>query len=133
MVQYPPSFDASSDNLQFRLVHHLATALQATRILKHRLGGSRRRATAAERGTILFQLDKICKNIDFTFPEDGSHEIDVIHSIKEAVMDVQRAYPQIQANSFPAILAQPVVQLTPAQEAVFNALNEAIYEVNALL
>ena len=131
MAQYPPSFEATSDNIQFRVVHHLATALQATRISTHRRGGSTRRATAAERGTILFQLDKICKNLDFTFPDDGSHEIDVIHSIKEAVTDVQRHYPQIQANSFPSILPRRM-QLTPLQEDVFNSLNQAIFEVSVL-
>lgn len=127
MALQPPSFETCSDNLQFRITHYLVTLLQAARISSHRCGGSNRRAAAAERGTILFQLDKICKNLDYVFPDDGSHEIDVIHSIKETVVNVQQLYPQIQADLFPVILRR--IPLTATQEEIFNSLNRSISEV----
>lgn len=60
---YLPPFSISAEIILYRLLHFICTILQAERLSYQRQKGKERLNNASRGGKLLFQLDKICKDI----------------------------------------------------------------------
>ena len=60
---YLPHFSIHSELVLYRLMHYICTLLQAERLSYQRHKGKERLNNASHSGKLLFQLDKICKDI----------------------------------------------------------------------
>jgi hypothetical protein len=125
-----PTFDKDSNPaLKFHLLRLLCTHLQAERLLCHSNAGLNRRELAAERGAVLFQLDKICKDLALK-PEAGMDEHGVLAACTAKVAALMEDVGAEVVRSPPTILGGVVV--SEEHEALLATVGDAITEDFAL-
>ena len=81
----------------------------------------------AERGKILFQLDKISSYNEFVPKEVNNDEISVIESITESIVKINDRYPYIARRETPCIADNK--ELSLAQKASFERVRSTYYQV----
>jgi uncharacterized membrane protein YgcG len=113
-----------SENASYSVLNFMATNLQAERLLAHAKAGSIRRDEAASTSPFLFQLDKICKDIQVVpSSPDIFAVLSSIHAkIQILASDVGDGY----LKSPPPILENLI--LCQEQITVLESLNEALYQ-----
>jgi hypothetical protein len=74
--------------LQYRFLHFLTTNLQAERLYKRSEGDTERLESAGERGKLIFQLDKICHELQVVPDQNLPDESNIIEAITAKVSNI---------------------------------------------
>jgi hypothetical protein len=102
------------------------------RMCKHSNTGTERRAKAASTGKIVFQLDKICKDLQLT-PEqlqDTNDESAILDAVIESLRDrANNSMPVCTSSSDTILHNQDKNSLTPAQIHLVGQINKAMTAV----
>ena len=119
-----PPFTVDSEYLSYRILHFLVIELQLARLAVHSNAGGERRAKAAERGRVAFQLDKICRELDLS--PIGTEEAEIVREISVVVAQMTSKIPAAALTDPPRIL--PSSELREDQKAVFERITESFYQ-----
>lgn len=119
---YRPNLPFDAPNFQYHTLHHLITVLQAKRIEFYRRGGQLRRQNAAEKGKVLFTLEKICQDLNLYLPF-SSNEREVIQSVIAALKAKEA---KNQADKYKKIIT--AIDLNPTQTQHFQLINQALLQ-----
>ena len=133
-------FTATASLLRYRLVSFLCSTLQAERLVKLAATGDSRRAHAGERSKVLFQLDKICRDMQISSAQldtanNQSAESEIVRMISDKVAEALTDIPLALVQNPPTILSSsscynpqdPPSQLTDAQAATVRQIEDALY------
>ena len=124
-----------SENVEYRLLHLLCSHLQGERLLRHSLKGGMRREQAAETGKIVFQLDKMCNDLDVDTSVLGpaASDADILRLVSEAVSQAAARLPPGVLHAPPRVLGHlSLEQLGTEQLNMLVRVNEA-YAADFLL
>ncbi len=122
--------------LQFRILHFLCTNLQAERLSLRARGGMQRLENAGERGKIVFQLDKICRDLKVDVTQEAPQELEIISAIREKIVQITKSmHPDILRNPPRAINATAgsaagagAIQMSKMQQDFLSQVNNVYYE-----
>ena len=115
----------------YRILHFICVQLQAARMEAHNTEGESRRQAAGQRGKIVFQLDKICKDLNVTPEVENPNEMDIITAIREKVAQVLEGVPSELLSDPPKALPADL-KLDSHQMEVLEKITEA-YQADFLL
>ena len=115
----------------YRILHFICVQLQAARLEAHNAEGESRRHVAGQRGKMVFQLDKICKDLNVTPEVENPNEMDIITAVREEVAQVLESVPNELLSDPPKALPRGVT-LDSHQKEVLGKINEA-YQADFLL
>ena len=93
---------------KYRLLHFLCTQLQAARLAAHNSEGELRNAAAGEKGKVVFQLDKICKDIRALPEEENPSEVDMIIAIRGKLAQVLNDTPNDLLSNPPKAISEKI-------------------------
>lgn len=117
-----------SENVEYRLLHLLCSHLQGERLLRHSLKGGMRREQAAETGKIVFQLDKMCNDLDVDTSVLGpaASDADILRLVAEAVSQAAARLPPGMLHAPPRVLGHlSLEQLSTEQLNMLARVNQA--------
>lgn len=115
----------------YRILHFICVQLQAARLKAHHTEGESRRQVAGQRGKVVFQLDKICKDLNVTPEVENPNEMDIIMAIREKVAQVLEEVPNELISNPPKALRESLT-LDSHQKEVLAKITEA-YQADFLL
>ena len=115
----------------YRILHFICVQLQAARLKAHHTEGESRRQVAGQRGKVVFQLDKICKDLNVTPEVENPNEMDIIMAIREKVAQVLEEVPNELISNPPKALREGLT-LDSHQKEVLAKITEA-YQADFLL
>ena len=117
-------FNVDNITSSFDFIKYLCTQLQGSRLRRHSSSGQTRRQVAANRGQLLFQLDKICKDIQAETPENAI-ESTIISSANTKINNLIES-----VGSKDKIISPPVIlnkiELNKDQRVTLQAISDAI-------
>lgn len=115
----------------FRLLHFLCTQLQSARLTAHNVEGDSRRAAAGKKGKIIFQLDKICKDMQVLPEVENPNEVDVINAVRAKLTQVLNGIPKDLLSNPPKALGEKI-SLKNDQKEMMEKIADA-YHADFLL
>lgn len=92
--------------------------------------GHRRKQRAGDRGKVVFQLEKICKELSISF--DGQFnpdEVSITSVIRDKVATVLSDVPVSVVHAPPTILSAQDTELNDVQRAQFEQIRKSFHEV----
>ena len=117
-------FNMDNITSSFDFIKYVCTQLQGSRLRRHSSSGQTRRKVAATRGQLLFQLDKICKDIQSKTPENAI-ESTIISSAHSKINELIES-----VGSNDKIISPPVIlhkiELSKDQRVKLQAIGNAI-------
>ena len=134
-----PHFTVAASLLRYRVVSFLCSTLQAERLVKLAATGDSRRAHAGERSKVLFQLDKICRDLQISSSQldtaaNQSAESEIVRMISEKVAEALADIPLTLVKNPPTILgggggasSSSSATYSDAQRATIAQIEEALY------
>lgn len=122
-----PHFPVDASDMEYRLMRMLCTHLQGERLYRHSSKGDARRDQAGETGKTVFQLEKICNDLDIdTATENVATELAILSLVSETVSKIASTLPPGVISSPPRVLPHiSPSQLTPEQHLVLQSINQA--------
>lgn len=88
--------------------------------------GVARRERVGQQGKILFQLDKMSKDLELKI--DDLKEAGIIHGIRDKISQIQLDEPSISLQSLPKIIREES-QLSDKQVDLLDSINESFRAV----
>ena len=120
-----PHFPLDAPDVEYRLLYMLCCHLQGERLKKHASRGDKRREEAAALGKTVFQLEKICNDLNMDMAS-VKNELDIIHAVRDKVSEKVSALPAGVLQAPPRVLPNiEQAQLTSAQILTLQGINEA--------
>jgi hypothetical protein len=120
-----PHFPLDAPDVEYRLLYMLCCHLQGERLKKHASRGDKRREEAAALGKMVFQLEKICNDLNMDMAS-VKNELDIIHAVRDKVSEKVSALPAGVLQAPPRVLPNiEQAQLTSAQILTLQGINEA--------
>lgn len=128
-----PHFTMTSSLLPYRIVSFLCSNLQAERLLKLSTTGDSRRERAAERSKVLFQLDKICRDLQISSTEldraaNQHAEAEIVHMICTKITQCLEDIPLSLVHNPPRIISIPSSSFTEQQKILIGQIEEGLYQ-----
>ena len=89
---------------------------------------------ASDKGKLLFQLDKICKDVNIPLHTE-LNPTEIMKTIENKIIEIKTLYPTYNSHNFPTILSNQNLQinLNSQQLQRYNLISEAIFNVSVLL
>ena len=116
---------------RFRILHFLCTQLQSARLTAHNVEGESRRTAAGKTGKIIFQLDKICKDMHVLPEVENPNEVDVVNAVRAKLTQVLNEVPKELLSNPPRVLGDSI-KLSNEQKEVMGKIADA-YHADFLL
>ena len=116
---------------RYRLLHFMCTQLQAARLTAHNVEGEYRRAAAGKKGKVVFQLDKICKDMSVLPEVENPSEVDVITAVRAKLTQVLSDVPKELLSNPPKAIGESV-SLNSEHKSLIDKVTEA-YQADFLL
>ena len=115
----------------YRILHFICIQLQAARMEASKAEGESRREVAGQRGKLVFQLDKICKDLRVTPEIENPNELDIITAVREKVAQVLENVPS-EVISEPPKALPAILALSNTQKEILAKITKA-YQDDFLL
>jgi len=115
-----PSFSLTDSSVKFDLLNFLCAHLQAERLMRYARTGATRREAAAKRGQLLFQLDKICRDLQIV--PDSPTEAAIISATCDKVQELVASVGAEVIKSPPVILAGVQPSITPERSVLIESI-----------
>lgn len=109
---------------------NLAMFLQGERLAKIAIQGNEKTEVAGNRGRIIFQLEKIGKDLGVDFEtEESPDEISITGAIRDRLSIIIGQFDQSMIKNPPAILEIDETEFTPNQLTLFESIRVAFNNV----